>query len=78
MKKIEIDFSEERRGKDNPRQLHHCSACENDFFWNKDSCWFGSYKEAEDGDIQKACSENCGKFLWGEDYLTKISGDNEK
>lgn len=72
MKKIEIDFSDEMRGKNNPRILHNCSACGNNFFWSDKSCWFGSYTGMEEDKIEKVCSENCGKFLWGDDYLDKL------
>jgi hypothetical protein len=62
---------------------HKCSHCKKEFKWNDESVWYGSYKDLDDwqgkseSPITKACSDSCGKHLWGSDYKDNIEANDE-
>jgi len=44
--------------KDNGKK-YLCSVCDNQFSWNGQSFWYGSYKDLENKNIDCVCSSKC-------------------
>jgi hypothetical protein len=62
---MEIFFSKAKEAIDFKKPVYECSVCGCIFNWNKQSAWYGSYKDLEEHPekIKHFCSEDCKKQI---------------
>lgn len=57
---MKIVYSSERLVEETPPPKYDCETCKRGFDWGKNSRWWGSWKDAENGfDVPKFCSPKC-------------------